>query len=538
MSFSKVVISDVYFIAGMSKYRCILFSFIVTVFWINSILLPLRADEQSKSLAFKNQYIQNSPFIIKRYDYTANLVDAFMVVQKANAGEPMAQHDLGLRYLTGTDFVADTVKACYWIRKAAEQNLIPARYNYGIMLNNGWGVAWNPFEAFKHFHYAALHDMIEAKYVYGILLTDNLVAPRNYAESYLWIKAAADSGYAPAKEVLKEFVRRGIISHINAEQQNSTQNSQPVQSSNPANVVPGLKPIFLDFSTDSVAEPDNATLVKDVWINRNEHSKKESDSIEIPPLDSLNNYKTILSLYDAAEAGSPEALTLLGRCHEKGINVKKDVLMASVYYLRASRFDSPWSPRLLWKMVHNNNLSDRLKNEVDAGNPSAEYIWACLVALDLDNQITEPQALQLLEDAAKKNYLPAIVELGMCLYTGRWVKQDEKKAIEILQHAREMGSREADLQLCAIELRDENNPENAKELVRTLQQFASDGSVLAESVLGYCYQIGKGVGKNTTESVRLYRKAAARGSQVAYKALRQLYDNMRPGSPEFNMHDN
>jgi uncharacterized protein len=519
--------------ASMIQHR---WRFFIIFLFLICVAQPLRADEQSKSLAFKNQYIQNGPFTIKRYDYTANLVDAFMVVQKANSGDPIAQHDLGLRYLTGTDFVADTVKACYWIRKASEQHIIPAQYNYGILLNNGWGTAWNPFEAYRQFRTAAMHGMVEAEYVTGIFLTDNLVAPKNFNEAYRWIKAAADSGYAPAKDVLNEFARRGLLEKIHSGQ-HATDSSQPASPASPGGVAPGLKPIFLDFSRDSVADPDDHTLLKDALAYTNKQPVTDSDTMTFPSLDSLGNYRTILSLYDAAEAGNPEALTMLGRSNEKGMSRKKDVLQAALYYVRASRFDSPWAPMLLWKMIHRDNFFDMMKHEVETGNPTAEYIWAMLISLDLDNQITEPQALQFLEHAAKQNYLPAVVEMGLCLYTGRWVKQDKQHAIEILQRASEMGSKEAVLQLCAIELRDQDNPGDAADLIQTLQQFTHNGSVLAETVLGYCYQSGRGVDTNLSESVRLYRRAAARGSQIAYHALRALYDNIRPNDSEFKMND-
>jgi TPR repeat protein len=334
---------------------------------------------------------------------------------------------------------------------------------------------------------------------------------------------------------LNEFSRRGILDKIHTIQRDSHVSQSPPTPA--VGVVSGLKPIFIDFSTDSVADPEDTTLLRDALTNKNEQSTKESDTTATVSLDSLRNYETILSLSDAAEAGNPEALTMLGRANEKGIGMKKDALKAALYYVRASRFDSPWAPMLLWKMIHRENFFDALKREVDAGNLTAEYIWAMLITIELDNQITEPQALKFLEDAAKQNYLPAIVELGLCLYTGRWVKQDTHRAIDILQHAVEMGCKEATLQLCAISLRDNDNPENASELIQTLRQFAGNGSVLAESVLGYCYQIGRGVDKNIPESVRLYRRAAGRGSQIAYRALRALYNNVRPDDLEFKMND-
>ena len=79
---------------------------------------------------------------------------------------------------------ADTIKGAYWIKQAADQKLTAAQFNYGILLINGWGVDWNPFEAFKQFYYAALDGMAQAEYVVGLLYTDNLIIKRDMAEAY------------------------------------------------------------------------------------------------------------------------------------------------------------------------------------------------------------------------------------------------------------------------------------------------------------------------------------------------------------------
>jgi uncharacterized protein len=172
--------------------------------------LSARADDSSKSLALKHSGPSQTTYGFKIDNSAARFWDEFMLVRNANAGDPLAQHELGLRYLTRNGFPADTVKAAFWIRKAADQKLRTARYNYGLLLNNGWGVPWNPFEAYRQFHSAAVDGMTEAEYVTGLLLTDNLTVPRDYGEAYRWESIAADSGYEPAREVLREFKRRGI----------------------------------------------------------------------------------------------------------------------------------------------------------------------------------------------------------------------------------------------------------------------------------------------------------------------------------------
>ena len=172
--------------------------------------VDVSAEDNPKSVVLKDRSAERNFIYIKRDNSAEKLWDAFMVVKKANSGDPVAQHELGLRYLIGEGFSPDTQRAAYWIQKAAQQNLTPAHFNFGILLNNGWGVAWNPFEAYGHFQYAAAHGMPEAEYVFGLLMTDNLIVTRNYHEAYHWLTMAADTGYEPAKKVLVEFKLRGI----------------------------------------------------------------------------------------------------------------------------------------------------------------------------------------------------------------------------------------------------------------------------------------------------------------------------------------
>ena len=100
---------------------------------------------------------------------------------------------------------ADTTKAVYWLSKAADQQLPSAMYNYAILLINGWGVAWDPFRAFKYFKGAAKAGMIQAQYVVGILYTDNLIVKRDLNYAYYWVKKSAEEGYEPAEDVVVQI---------------------------------------------------------------------------------------------------------------------------------------------------------------------------------------------------------------------------------------------------------------------------------------------------------------------------------------------
>ncbi len=497
------------------------------------------ADDHVKSLALKDHSPQHVPFHLTS-DRSANeLWNNFMLMKQANSGDALAQHELGLRYLTGKGFSADTSLAAHWIGKAADQNLLAARYNFGILLNNGWGVPWNPFDAYKHFQYAARHGMMEAQYVYGLLLTDNLVAPRNYSEAYRWVKASADSGYDPAKDVLTEFKKMGITARIRSQHENAGTRGNNQARSNPrSHTQSTVRPLYLDLTPDSVPpKPDDQTLLKEALSDGSNQPKDVSDEENSNSMKDVVDSVLVRSLYAAAGAGSPEALTLLGRSYEEGAGVDTDSIEAAVHYLHAIRFDSYWSSVLLSQLIRAPGFFHRLKERVDRNDPAAEFVWAGLIAFGFDNQLVESQALELLKHAADQRFTEAVVELGICYYTGKWVKENREQGIQLFRKAEQMGSREANIRLCMIELMNNDQQTPDSTLLKTLIKSADDGSILAQSMLGYCYQEGKGVSVNLPQAVRFYRKALQRGSKIAYEALRKMYDEFRPDDAEFQLQE-
>ncbi len=488
--------------------------------------------EKPRSLALKDLSPERSPIHIPRDNSSEELWDAFMMMEKANAGDPVAEHDLGLHYLLGKDFSLDTAKAAYWIGKAAAQNFLPAVYNYGLCLNNGWGVPWNPFEGFLRFGYAARHGLIEAEYIYGLLYTDNLIIPRNYDTAYKWIKMAADSSFVPAVEVLKEFKRRGIKLAEKSSGSETSPADTDTTTKNPLQLKPALQPIFLDLSTDTVQKADNKTLLKEALAEGTNRLKSLTDTTDDQNVDSVMRAAGIRIFSDAADSGSPEALTMMGRFYEEGLGIRKDPIKASAYYLRAVRLESRWSPLFVWEMTRNEDYFKRLKEQVDAGNPEAEFVWAALIEGGFDNHLTDAQALALLQDAAKQNYPDALIQMGICYTSGRWVHPDPGKAASAFNRARLLGNLEARIRLIAVELKMKHKPEDTN-FITHLTDYASNGSILAEEVLAYCYQSGDYVPASMAQAVRFYRHAAERGSRLAYTALKEMYDEIRPNDPQF-----
>ncbi len=519
-----------------------------------SALGSLHAQDTTSSLAFKKNRPDNRVYFYYHPDLSYQLWQQFNLRKEANAGNALAEHELGLRYILGEGFPADTVQAAYWIHKAAEQNLPGACYNYGILLNNGWGVPWNPFQAFKYFLIAARNSMPQAEYMIGISYTDNLLVERNWSEAYYWIKKSANDGFKPAKETLANFIKNIPLSKIDttineANHQDSSNYAQNNSSysqtntkvdpklSNQSSIGSSSNLVFIDFSTvtDSIKEIPNRLLLQDLLHEGNDSLATALHLTEKKDTTFDFDSSAVKLLIKFAEAGSPEALTLLGRMYELGVYFPKDLIRASDYYIRAMKLDSPRSPFFLWKMIKEPNYFDELKRRVDNNDPRAMFVWYGLVTSGLDEQITEADAVKLLEKSASMNYLPAMNEIGLDLYTGKYLKQDRNKAIEVWQLAKNMGSKEAAVRIDVAEIYGFVKSSDYQNAIDNLNKAIDEGSVLAQATLAYCYENGIGLPTSEPQAVKYFRLAAQRGSRFAYDELKQLYNAIRPKDKMFQL---
>ena len=501
--------------------------------------IEIPAQDTASSLAFKNYRPRRNTNLFYQPDLAYQMWQQFKLIQEANEGDPFAMHELGIRYLLGEGSIADTVKAAYWIGKAAEKRLTAAEYNYAILLNNGWGVKWSPFKAYEYFKDAAYSGMPQAEYVYGILNTNDFIVRRNWDSAYTWVKKASDDGNVNAKEIVKELKKRVSPDYFDSTKANSPgDRSKYAESDEKTRIASNLGLVFIDFSSssDSIPVITDKQIITSLWLNG---SKALTDSLGIKNKDDslLTNLKAegIPYLTQSAETGNPEALTLLGRLYQKGIFFKKDILTASKYYLRATRLDSPIAPEILWYMIKSEDYFTNLKKLVDENNSDAMYVWYELYIQGFDKQFTEADAFNLLNKAANANNLQAIVELGFSYFTGKFVKIDKRKAISLWETAQKLGSVEASVRIATAKLLGQVSSDNfdTTKYLNILNVADNLGSVLAQVSLAYCYENGIGINKNTPDAVKLYRLATQRGNRYAYEQLKKMYDAVKP--PNFDV---
>lgn len=498
---------------------------ITLIILLGANLFP--AGDSTQSLAFKRNraVVQTTPVFtppIELYD----LYDGFLIVKQANTGDAIAQHELGLRYLTGKGFLPDTSKSFYWVKKAAEQNLAIANFNMGIFYNNGWGCDWNPFEGFKYFRIAAEKGMPEAQYLVGLIYTENLVVTRDLSTAYKWINKAANQNYSPALNTLTEMKRRGIKESGEVNFEEKAKESKKESS---------LSLKYIDFTADTTSVVNDSTIIEDI-LKEGTSIFKENNGVKSLK-DSLLFADTSLIAVTkrAADAGSPEALIFLGRIFEKGLTVEKNQITAAQYYIRAIRLESIKAPMLLWTLINQKDFFIKLRSMTSLDNDDARFVWATLLALQLDHLITAKDAIQLLNKAAAKRHIPSLMELALHYFRGTLVERNIEKAFSLWNEASSQGSGEAEIRLLMANIALNKDFSIDEDHLIMLRNADSSGSIVAQLTLAYCYENGSGVPRNIAKGIEYYRKAAYRGSNSAYESMKRLYNAVRPEQPEFRV---
>lgn len=97
------------------------------------------AEERAKPALTAEQRAAQAAEAAQKAEADRKLADQ-KTLERANAGDALAQYDIASRYFTGSNGVPlDYAKAGAWLQKSAEQDHAPAQYNLGLLYFEGKG---------------------------------------------------------------------------------------------------------------------------------------------------------------------------------------------------------------------------------------------------------------------------------------------------------------------------------------------------------------------------------------------------------------
>jgi len=112
----------------------------------------------------------------------------------AEAGDEVAQYNLGVMYGNGRGVVQDYKEAVKWYRLSAERGDASAQYNLGNMYKNGDGAPQDYKEAVKWYRLAAEQGYAMAQTNFGFMYDNGQGVLQDNATAHMWYNIGAANG--------------------------------------------------------------------------------------------------------------------------------------------------------------------------------------------------------------------------------------------------------------------------------------------------------------------------------------------------------
>src|ERR1700730_9124629 len=119
--------------------------------------------------------------------------DVNRILNRANAGDSIAQYEMALRYADGEGVPQNYREAMAWFAKAAANGNEDARGKLGLGYIKGIGVPHEERKAVLWFKRAANHGDIRAQSALSDLYLSGRGVPRDYVRAYTWASIATGS---------------------------------------------------------------------------------------------------------------------------------------------------------------------------------------------------------------------------------------------------------------------------------------------------------------------------------------------------------
>jgi TPR repeat protein len=148
-----------------------------------------------------------TPQIDAELSQTADSVAALRA--KAEDGVVTAQYNLGIMFYIGSGVEKNEAEAVKWFRKAADQGNADAQAELGAAYANGSGLQKDDFEGVKWFRKAADQGHAVAQYNLGIYYTNGIGVAKDEVEGVNWIRKAAEQGDPDAQVAMSSAYHFG-----------------------------------------------------------------------------------------------------------------------------------------------------------------------------------------------------------------------------------------------------------------------------------------------------------------------------------------
>ena len=162
----------------------------------------LNADEENEPIV--ERFDKTFPPALRFPMETAGLptTEVQRLLAAAEAGDALAQNELGLRFQLGNGVAQDLAAAAAWYRKSAEQGMAIPQYNLALLYREGFGVEQSYENAFYWLIKAAQQGLANAQYDLGLMREYGHGTAKDDGDAIRWLTCAAEQGMPEAQNHL------------------------------------------------------------------------------------------------------------------------------------------------------------------------------------------------------------------------------------------------------------------------------------------------------------------------------------------------
>ncbi len=389
------------------------------------------------------------------------------------------------------------------LRRAAESGNADAQNDYAFLCKKGRGVARDPGLAESWYQKAAEQGHEEGCHNLAVLLIER-DAESGIAPALSWLKVNAGQGYALSQLQLAHMYRKG--NGVDAD----------------------LTEALRLFGTAADQGNDDATFMVNV-------------ATRYGATDHRGPYPSFTDCETRANEGNAAASRLLGAYLMLGFGCTADPNAARASLERAAEGGDAPGIRALGSFIFDDDpvgAVAKWETAVAAGDAYAKYLLAKSLLDGEGVALDPPRALQLLEAAADKGIVDALVVISDHYRVGDVIPQDMALAVQWGKRAAQAGHRETQYTLGVILANGIGVPADVAMGLHWIETAASKGWPDAQCNLGVRYLQGDGVEQDLKQGAKWVRAAAEQNHPNAIYSLGVCYRNGEglPADPEFGTH--
>lgn len=181
-------------------------------------ILSSKIDQSEDILLSSVDYDDQSLFEAVPANISADEWKYKRLKERADLGDPRAQHDIALAYLKGDLANAPQAleKSFFYLSKSADQNYKNSIYNLAVMYQQGLYVPINIEKSADLFEKAALFDHAAAHYNLGVMILNGKVYKGDYKKAMKHFKDAYTLGVNEASMMIAKLYASGALNYGHA----------------------------------------------------------------------------------------------------------------------------------------------------------------------------------------------------------------------------------------------------------------------------------------------------------------------------------